>query len=152
MPSEADKQAYSAGAPGRVNSELKTPPQVVPSGDPATSAPSRPSAQLESMALMLRKLWQKNLPVLRSRLDLFNTVAAAADAGEMTDSMRLEAAGIAHKLAGALGTFGYAEGTRLARLMEAALAPEDGSAPDPATLRRIANDLRESLSLERVDE
>ncbi|RXH55159.1 Hpt domain-containing protein [Granulicella sibirica] len=102
------------------------------------------------MALMLRKLWQKNLPVLRSRLDSFNTVAAAAEAGEITEAMRFEAAGTAHKLAGALGTFGYTEGTRLARLMEEALSPEDGSAPDPARLRLLANDLRDSLSLERI--
>ena len=114
------------------------------------STPLKSSGQLEHMALMLRKLWQKNLPVLRSRLDQFNAVAAAAERGEMTDEMRAHAESTAHKLAGALGTFGYSEGTRLARLLEASLAK--GETADPVTLRALANDLRAALSIDPGDE
>ena len=64
MPPELEKESGAAGTPE--------------SGSPvAPPVSAKSAAQLENMAVMLRQLWQKNLPVLRSRLDQFNAVATA---------------------------------------------------------------------------
>jgi len=93
---------------------------------------------------ILIQLWQKNLPTIRERLDLMDRYGLAASAGTLTETTRIEALNIAHKLAGSLGMYGYQQGTEVASKMERIL-----KSPTPetlATLRTLATDLRESLA------
>lgn len=93
---------------------------------------------------VLTKLWQKNLPTIRERLDLLDQFAATAAAGTLPESARLEALSIAHKLSGSLGMYGYQQGTEVASKMERIL-----KSPTPetlVTLRALAVDLRNSLA------
>jgi HPt (histidine-containing phosphotransfer) domain-containing protein len=93
---------------------------------------------------VLAQLWKKNLPTLRQRLDLIDQFASDASTGNLPEGTRVEALGIAHKLAGSLGMYGYQQGTEVASKMERIL-----KSPTPETLltlRSLAVDLRKSLA------
>ena len=93
---------------------------------------------------LLAQLWQKNLPTIRERLDLMDKFGSAAASGTLDEPTRVEALGIAHKLAGSLGMYGYQQGTEVASQMERIL-----KSPTPETLltlRSLAVDLRKSLA------
>jgi HPt (histidine-containing phosphotransfer) domain-containing protein len=93
---------------------------------------------------LLAQLWQKNLPTIRERLDLMDKFGSAAESGTLDEPTRVEALGIAHKLAGSLGMYGYQQGTEVASQMERIL-----KSPTPETLRTLralAADLRKSLA------
>jgi HPt (histidine-containing phosphotransfer) domain-containing protein len=92
-----------------------------------------------SIAAALASLWERNLPVLLARLDLL-TKAAAAD--PLPDELRLEAVGVAHKLAGSLGMFGYNEATTIARSLEHTLEHEH---PDRERVLKLLTALRRQL-------
>jgi HPt (histidine-containing phosphotransfer) domain-containing protein len=101
----------------------------------------KPADQIDNI---LAQLWQKNLPTIRERLDLLDQFASAASTGTLAEGARLEALGIAHKLAGSLGMYGYQQGTEVASQMERIL-----KSPTPETLRTLralAVDLRKSLA------
>ncbi len=82
--------------------------------------------------ILLATLWERNLPTLRERLDILDRAAAAAASGHLTEASRAEALGIAHKLSGSLGMFGYHRGTEIARQIEAILAPLASTPDSPA--------------------
>ena len=90
---------------------------------------------------LLASLWQRNLPQLQARLDLLDQ-AAAAD--PLPDTLRAEAASVAHKLAGSLGMFGYPEGTRLAQQLEVLL---ESDAPARQQLVALTKELRLAVHL-----
>ena len=93
---------------------------------------------------VLAQLWKKNLPIIRERLDLLDQFAATAAAGKLLEETRIEALGIAHKLAGSLGMYGYQQGTEIASKMEFIF-----KSPTPETLltlRSLTVDLRKSLA------
>jgi HPt (histidine-containing phosphotransfer) domain-containing protein len=93
---------------------------------------------------LITGLWQKHLPTLRERLDLFDRVGAAAASGTLDDITRNEALSNAHKLAGNLGMFGFPKGSKIASEMEQVLRY-----PTPETLANfstLAHDLRQTLA------
>ena len=96
----------------------------------------------EKTASLLAAIWQRNRALVEERLALLDQAAAAAVAGALSDSLRQEASGAAHKLAGSLGMYGYDEGTRIAREMEVLLGE---SALDPARLGDLAAALRKAI-------
>jgi HPt (histidine-containing phosphotransfer) domain-containing protein len=93
---------------------------------------------------VLAELWQKNLPIVRERLDLLDKFGTAAASGKLDEPSRIEALNIAHKLAGSLGMYGYQEGTEIASKMERIL--KSPTSETLVTLRALAVDLRKSLA------
>ena len=81
----------------------------------------RVSEAAAKTAALLKAMWERNLPVLRERVGVLSVAAEASARGELEEGLRVEAAGVAHKLAGSLGMFGYPEGTRVARELEVVL-------------------------------
>lgn len=96
----------------------------------------------EKTASLLATVWQRNRGLVEARLSLLDRAASAAEGGTLTDDLRQEACGEAHKLAGSLGMFGYDEGTRIAREIEVLLGE---SAPDPVLLGDLVAALRNSI-------
>ena len=92
---------------------------------------------------LLARLWERSLPVVRERLDVLDTAAAAAGSNALTEALRAHAIAEAHKLAGSLGMFGYSAGTELARAIEALLETE--TAPPADRISTLATNLRASL-------
>ncbi len=75
----------------------------------------------EKIRAGLAELWEKHLPEMRARVAILQRAAEAIRAGELTSELRREAMHEAHKLAGALGTFGHREGSEAAQVLERAL-------------------------------
>ncbi len=92
----------------------------------------------------LAELWQRQRPELASRVAVLERAAAAAADASLTPDMRVEAAALAHKLAGALGMYGHAEAGEAARRMELLF---DGSVLlDGMDLQGCAKELRRVIA------
>lgn len=98
-------------------------------------------SELTPMQRKIAELWTKNLPEVLVRVALLERAAEASPLGE---ALRVEAMGAAHKLAGSLGMYGFAEGSVQARGLEQAL---EGGAPDAVGLRDGVERLRAALKL-----
>lgn len=98
----------------------------------------------------LLALWSK---FRQTNLDRVANIGAAASAmrdGTLQDELRQAAGRDAHKLAGAAGSFGFAEGSRLARDAEQLL--QTGAVVEPNSASRLESiviDLRRELHRER---
>ena len=88
----------------------------------------------DKTAALLATLWLKNRPIVDERLASLDGAAAAAAGGSLADAQRKEAQSAAHKLAGALGMYGFDEGTRVARQIEVLLEGRE-----PARCARMAS-------------
>lgn len=93
----------------------------------------------EKTRALLADLWERNLPLVKARLDLLDQ---AANTVPLPDDIRIDAMNVAHKLAGSLGMFGFVEGTRISRQLELAL---DVPAPNCAHVALLAHLLRKEL-------
>ena len=83
----------------------------------------------------INKLWTQFLPQMRERVGVLETSARAFAADKLSLAQHAEANDAAHKLAGALGSFGLTKGTVLARELEIMYSRESG--PDPAVAARL---------------
>jgi HPt (histidine-containing phosphotransfer) domain-containing protein len=87
-------------------------------------------------------IWDRGRERVLGRVDAIQDALEALRAGTLGDEVRAEARSDAHKLAGALGSFGMPDGTDHARAIEGAL--EDGAGPAEADdLARHAAALRD---------
>ena len=77
-----------------------------------------PDGAAARTSALLAALWRRNLPLLHERLTTLEYAAASAASGALSSDLRVEAAAIAHKLAGSLGMFGHHEATAIARRIE----------------------------------
>ena len=77
-----------------------------------------------------------------ARLELLERTAAAMDTGSVSPFLLQEALSISHKLAGALGMFGFDQGTLLARVLEQQL---ESATPNGGLMLATINELREVL-------
>ena len=94
---------------------------------------------------ILATVWQRNLPLVRQRLHALRTAVDQSHAGPLSPPVRLEAASIAHKLAGSLGMFGYPEGSEIAKHLETLLDCEEALSPD--RFGELTAQLERSLAL-----
>lgn len=92
---------------------------------------------------ILASVWQRNLPVVRSRIETLHAAAREASAGYLSSESRRTAADIAHKLAGSLGMFGYPRGTEIAQQLEVLLDSEGPVAG--SRLQEFADQLDQAL-------
>lgn len=88
-------------------------------------------------------MWKKFLPEIRRRAQVLEDAAHSAAAGKLSQNEREAAKAAAHKLAGTLGTFGLARGTKLARELEQIFAVTD--AVPASRLVQMAADVRATI-------
>jgi HPt (histidine-containing phosphotransfer) domain-containing protein len=93
----------------------------------------------EKTKALLAGLWGRNLPTIERRLAILER---AAGANPLAEELRADAHGVAHKLAGSLGMFGFPNGTAIARELELTL---ETTVPDAAVLAGLTKQLREIL-------
>lgn len=96
------------------------------SPSPNTRNETNAKATQTRIADRLAELWQRQRPELAARVEVLERAASAAADASLTPDMRVEAAALAHKLAGALGMYGHTQAGKAARRMELLL---DGSGP-----------------------
>ncbi len=89
---------------------------------------------------LIAALWLKNRPKILTHLDLLDR---AAETVPLPEAQREEAAATAHKLAGALGMYGFPAATEPARQLEGELTQPT---PNPTTLKHLTNQIRASLT------
>ncbi|HWB33146.1 MAG TPA: Hpt domain-containing protein [Acidobacteriaceae bacterium] len=96
----------------------------------------------DKTAGLLVKLWEKNRPIVEQRLEMLERASAAAASGGLNEELRREGARAAHNLAGSLGMYGYEDGTRIAREIDALLSNE---LPGAAKLASLIAELRAAV-------
>jgi HPt (histidine-containing phosphotransfer) domain-containing protein len=96
----------------------------------------------DKTASLLEALWQRNRPLVEERVAVLDQADAAAGAGPLNEDLRKEAQSNAHKLAGALGMYGYDEGTLIARQIEVLL---ESATPDAGRLNGLIGELRAAI-------
>ncbi len=114
---------------------------------PATAAPSGAHEDAKR-ANLLAVLWESHRGTNIERVEAIEAAALAVLDGDLPLELRTEASGAAHKLAGSLGTFGFDEGTRIARTAEALLDEAD---VDPRVLSECVVDLLEIVGTDAPD-
>ena len=72
----------------------------------------------QQFAEVLAGIWERSKGTVNSQLTFLEQAATALAEGTLGDATRQQAEREAHKLAGSVGTFGFTEGTRLAREIE----------------------------------
>ena len=91
---------------------------------------------------LIAQVWQRSQPQVLSRLAKLESAAAAARTGSLEEPQRAEAEAIAHTLSGSLGMFGFPNGTKFARALEAELK---SPSPNPTTLTTLTTSLRSEV-------
>jgi chemotaxis protein histidine kinase CheA len=97
--------------------------------------PEPPDQGLEAA---IAALWRDAKPRALERVAVIEDAVEALRADALDAAAAAEATREAHKLAGALGTFGMPEGTTQARAIERALTGGAASADAPALAERVA--------------
>ena len=94
---------------------------------------------------ILAAVWQRSLPLVRHRLQTLRAAADQSHLAPLPEAVRLEAADIAHKLAGSLGMFGFPQGSDIAKHLELLL---DTDEPLPALrFQELTAQLEQNLGL-----
>ena len=101
------------------------------------------SEALSRAKVLLKQLWHQHRPTIFERLMILEN--ASASALSMDASAREEARSAAHKLAGALGTFGFSKATDWARDSEHIFIQPNISADDQQRLIDNARNIRTLL-------
>ena len=110
--------------------------------DPLPEAAETAPAQL---AAAVGALWDKFRDTIFARVDAVEAAALALLADGLDDEARRAAEREAHKLAGAAGSFGFAEASRLAREAEGILGGDAPGRPQALRLGELAVALRAEL-------
>jgi diguanylate cyclase (GGDEF)-like protein len=99
-----------------------------------SSSPSPPQPRLtaydrtapappQSLHSAVGELWEKFKDKILARVEVLDQAATALVAGVLNDELRESVLKESHKLAGSLGTFGFSEGSNLAREIEQLFQP-----------------------------
>ncbi len=100
-----------------------------------------------ALSAALDRLWAQFLPQIEGRVELLAAAAHAFALGQLSAEQQQAAQAAAHKLAGALGTFGLARGTDLARELEIIYSRQiDPESALAERLAAIAAELRTIIS------
>jgi diguanylate cyclase (GGDEF)-like protein len=94
-------------------------------GEPDRAAPTEEDGLDAQRNELLSALWERHHGTNAARVEALESAALALVDGNLPPSLRKEAKVAAHKLAGSLGTFGFDEGTSVARTAEALLDQVD---------------------------
>jgi HPt (histidine-containing phosphotransfer) domain-containing protein len=92
----------------------------------------------------LAAIWQKSLPRVNEQIAALEAIAESLAGGPLDAEEMRTGEREAHKLAGSLGTFGFHEGTRIAREIETLMG--SGRSPDPAFMSSLVSALRKSIA------
>lgn len=110
-----------------------SPPSIVP----VSTRPAEVLASGQQLA-SVNKVLQRYQQTFVDRVMLLEQAEASLRQGTLSQSLRLEAAQEAHRLAGTLGSFGYRTGSQLARTIEHLLDTELTPADSPSLAHLIA--------------
>jgi HPt (histidine-containing phosphotransfer) domain-containing protein len=105
----------------------------------------------EKAKTAIAQLWARYRPPILSRLSVVEAAAVELLKGPIDEELRRKAEGEAHKLAGSLGTFGFADASVDAREMEILLQSASLDATQTVRLSELVVDLRSQLEREQEE-
>lgn len=109
-------------------------------------SPSPVTHQRHQLQAAMARLWDQNKSTIMSRVGVIQQAAVELLDGQLGEEGRREAVGEAHKLAGTLGTYGYYQGSYLARELEHLVQPgEDLGQEETLHVAQLVNALRQEL-------
>jgi DNA-binding response OmpR family regulator/HPt (histidine-containing phosphotransfer) domain-containing protein len=129
-----------------------TPPaQLVTTAPPATNADANQNGSQvgaeESTSPMLVEIWNRYSDQMSDRVESIELAIAALTTQSLSAEARLQAWQSAHSLAGALGTFGLAQGSQAAKQIELLLDAKIELTPDKLDrLQAKVIELRQDIS------
>ena len=85
---------------------------------PLESAPKEETQVQQQIMAELAEIWEHCQGTITEQIAVLEQAAMALMEGTLDDELRRQAGREAHKLAGSVGTFGFTEGSRLAREIE----------------------------------
>ena len=100
----------------------------------------------EEMAAVVARVWERMRPTAVERLDRVIAAVRALAEDALSPEERSAAIGDAHKLTGALGTYGHPDGSEIARRAERALEDGAPTGVEPTLLGAELEELRERIS------
>ncbi|MGG6265555.1 response regulator [Leptolyngbya sp. AN03gr2] len=107
-----------------------------------TSEPSQPDQIEQQTALAVQKARDSFKTKLSDRVTILEQAILALNQGSLSEELRQQAQHEAHKLAGALGTLGWTEGSRWAEAIEDGLQAQNLT-NQAQTLNQAVNQLRD---------
>jgi len=125
----------------------KSPPVSTVSSPVAPHEPGT-LAQQHTLAAISR-VWEKFTPRIRGQVALLHQAIAALTAHRISDDLHQQAIRDAHSLAGSLGTFGLAAGSKLAREIEQLLQPLPIQPTDLTRLEFLVTALQQQVDAPR---
>ncbi len=127
---------------------LKVPISSSPKSTQASTTTPQQALQKQTQTA-LTLMWHKHHDKARDRIAVLEQAEAALQADAMERKLRQKAVLAAHKLAGALGVFGFAEGSQIAGEIEQQLQSTATFSPkEVAHFSKRVNALRQSLAAE----
>ena len=106
----------------------------------------------EHLHSALAAIWERSRDTIIGRVEILESAASALLDAPLSDDVRRAAESAAHKLAGAVGTFGFWDASVIAREAELILQGDDPIAPASAIkLSSIAAQLRRQLEGPQID-
>jgi diguanylate cyclase (GGDEF)-like protein len=113
---------------------------------PATPASAQTDAFKQKARLAIAGVWERSRDTVMARLGVLEQASVAFKHGIFDPGDRLHTVREAHKLVGALGTFGFAEGSRLAREIEHILESNERLPHEQISpFTRLVVDLRQEI-------
>ena len=105
----------------------------------------------EELQSAISNIWLRFKPVSLQRVALVESAITALLSGPIDPELQKKAEGEAHKLAGSLGSFGFADGSRDAREIEIILQSEHLIEPQILRLSELVVNLHAQLEMEQTD-
>lgn len=100
-----------------------------------------------ALSAVIAGVWARCSGAVLARVDVLDGAARALLEGRLTREERRAAEREAHKLAGSVGTFGFAEATRLSREAEVLLGGPEPTRTDALRLAELAAAIRSELAV-----
>ena len=94
--------------------------------------------------MQLDAVWERNLPLIRDRLDRLDIFVATLARGSATPQQLEDATDIAHKFSGSLGIFGYPAASQTANNLERLLLATE---PNVENIRNAVQAIHTALNL-----
>ena len=108
---------------------------------------TEPSPSETAVSVAIAQAWDTHQDMMQERLNVLEATVAALGIGRLSSELQHAGRSQAHKLAGSLGCFGFAEGSRLARELERLLELEAPlEEPHVSQVSSLLQDLRHHLA------
>jgi len=111
----------------------------------ATPPPSSKLDEQQQTMAALAGIWQRFQPRINQQVVVLEQAAAALAQQELRQELRSSATTEAHTLAGSLGTFGFPQGSQLARKIERLLQSQSLGRSEAMRLRDLVEALRQTI-------